>query len=300
MPNTLVHLGIQGFTARTLVPAIDLRLVYLSCVLPDVPWIAQRALHFLAPGVDRIALSLWCGVQGSLLFSVILAASIAVLAIEPRKVFAVLASGALFHLLLDMMQVKWGRGVILFAPFDWQPISLGLVRPEHPLSYVLLAASVLFVVVTWRRIEHGPVFRRSSPARWCAAGTLALVYLLAPALLAPALREANIYDSATLADANARTGKRAWFDRARLRRDETGRPMLEIFTGEVLRVEGLAEDGTDLISTKGVFTGPDTYAIQSYHRHPNGVRLGASAIGVFLVAVLWARTLLAGGWRRER
>ena len=51
MPNTLAHLGVQALVTRTLLPRAELRWIALGCVIPDLPWIAQRALRTLFDGV---------------------------------------------------------------------------------------------------------------------------------------------------------------------------------------------------------------------------------------------------------
>ena len=68
MPNTLIHIGVQGLIYRTLSKEFDLRYVLLACVIPDLPWIMQRLVRAVAPGVDRIDLVLYSGVQSSLFF----------------------------------------------------------------------------------------------------------------------------------------------------------------------------------------------------------------------------------------
>ena len=52
MPNTLAHIGAQSLLqARSAVPRPSyLGLVWLGCVLPDVPWIASRVLAKTAGG----------------------------------------------------------------------------------------------------------------------------------------------------------------------------------------------------------------------------------------------------------
>ena len=49
MPNTLGHLGVQGFATRCLYKDAHLGWVYVGCVLPDFPWIVQRLV--MATGV---------------------------------------------------------------------------------------------------------------------------------------------------------------------------------------------------------------------------------------------------------
>ena len=69
MPNTLAHLGIGGATTRAVITKADLKWVYLSCVIPDMPWILQRTAHIFFPQVSPYDLRLYVIVQSTLLFS---------------------------------------------------------------------------------------------------------------------------------------------------------------------------------------------------------------------------------------
>jgi len=127
MPNTLVHLGVQGLGNRLISDNIDLKWVFLGCVIPDFPWILRRALIALAPGMDLYDVTLYAAVQASLLFCLLLSLVFSVLSARPRLVFGILAANALIHLLLDTIEIKWGNGVFLLAPLSWKPLSFGWV-----------------------------------------------------------------------------------------------------------------------------------------------------------------------------
>jgi hypothetical protein len=296
MPNTLVHLGIQGFASRAIRPAVDLRLVYLACVIPDIPWIIQRAILFFWPNVDRIDLMLAGGVQSSLLFCLLFCVAIASIALKPWNTFLILSTGSLFHLILDALQIKFGRGVILLAPFDWRPYSLGLIWPEHPLFYLLAGASLIFVVVTWRTIDHAPLFRRLDLSRYPLAVFLLGTYLLAPIPLSTQLFEKDVYFSRTISDKPGRARHYAEFDRARLLRDEEGRPAIEIFSGEVIPLEGAPVPREGLASVSGTFNERGAFAVKEIHFHPPGVRIVASLIGLSLILLIWTGSVRA--WLR--
>jgi hypothetical protein len=137
VPNTLVHLGIQGLGNRLVSSRIDLKWVFLGCIIPDLPWIFRRAFIALVPGIDFYDVTLYAAVQASLLFCVLLSAVFALLSAKPRVVFGILAVNALIHLLLDTIEIKWGNGVFLLAPLTWQLLSFGWVWPDSVLITIL-------------------------------------------------------------------------------------------------------------------------------------------------------------------
>jgi len=284
MPSTLIHLGVQGFSSRALVRDIDLRLVYLACVIPDIPWIVQRLINAMPLAVNRGELMLWSGVQSSLLFCLVFSAALALLMQRSVVAFAVLGSGCLVHLLLDITQIKWGRGAFFLAPATWQPISLDWLWPEHPLFSLLAFASLAFVLFTWRSIaRHQGLFRPLAPPRLALAGLLVVLYTFSPGLMTGHLLAEDVYFSKTLAECEARAGKAIAFDRSRLLIDQQGKPLVELFTGEIVQLEGVAGVEGALISAKGTFTTAATIAVDHYHLHPPYTRITGSLVGLLLV-----------------
>ena len=78
MPNTIAHFAVNGLVTRRLLPAASLPLVYAGCVVPDLPWIAQRAINTLAPGADPYDVRLYCVNQASLVSCILFSAAAAV------------------------------------------------------------------------------------------------------------------------------------------------------------------------------------------------------------------------------
>lgn len=299
MPNTLVHLGVQGLASRSIAPDVDLRIVYLACVVPDVPWILQRAAITLAPDVDRAELMLRGGVQSSLLFCLILSASLALTMRRSLAAFTVLAIGSLFHLLLDITQIKWGRGAILFAPFDWQLVSLDWAWPENPIFQLATIASLGFVVLTWRSVDHREVLRGWSAKRHLAALGLLAVYAAAPAYLTGELLAADVYYSQTLSDSTDRTGKPVAFDRAPISVNGEGIAEVELYTGERLHITGVDPREGSLVSVRGIFSGEKTIRADEAHFHPPHTRIAASIAGLALVLAIWMQSFFVWYLRRS-
>ena len=143
VPNTLVHIGVQGLGNRLISTRIDLKWVFLACIIPDLPWIFRRTIISLAPSVNIYDLRLYTLVQASLLFCVLLSLAFALMSEKPRLVFGILAVNSLVHLLLDAAEIKWGNGVHMFAPLDWQLLSFGLVWPDSLLVALLSLLGLL-------------------------------------------------------------------------------------------------------------------------------------------------------------
>ena len=106
MPNTLAHLGIQGLITRGLLRGSDLKWIYVSCIIPDLPWIFQRIVHLAIPRIDPLDLRLYVIVQASLLFSLIFGAALAMFTVNIRRTFTILSMGAMLHLIFDALQTK--------------------------------------------------------------------------------------------------------------------------------------------------------------------------------------------------
>ena len=146
MPNTLAHLGINGFVTRTLIKKADLILIYIGAVIPDIPWILQRLVSALIPNIDAYDLRLYCIILASLFFSIILSAALAYLFSDTKRTFIIFSAGSLIHLLLDSIEIKWANGVHLFAPFSWKLFNAGFFWPENIAIYVITAYGLFYLL----------------------------------------------------------------------------------------------------------------------------------------------------------
>ena len=63
MPNTLAHIGLNAVATRVFIKRAELHWIYLGVVIPDLPWIIQRAIKILVPVVDAYDLRLYCVAQ---------------------------------------------------------------------------------------------------------------------------------------------------------------------------------------------------------------------------------------------
>lgn len=292
MPNTLAHLGVglaASQASRLLGRDVDPRWVMTGCVVPDVPWIAARAVRVLAPGVDPFSLRLYAVAQSSLAVSLLLCGALAALTRAPRRVFAVLASMSLLHLLLDACQTKWGNGVHLLAPFSWELWNWGLFWPESPVTAALTLFGALAAGVALWQLHSGAARRtgwRLGATPLAVAAALGSAWVAAPWLLREGPYRADNHSVRTLMERDARVGRPVAFDRASLV-SEDGRARVHSFDGEALDLRGALPDAPAQVSLRGHFRGPDLVEVDALHVHRGWPRDAASYLGLSLVAVAW-------------
>jgi hypothetical protein len=288
VPNTLAHLGVHAVLTRGLVRGADISAIWLGYLLPDFPWIAQRALKILWPGIPAIDLRLYATVQSAMVFCLIGAAACALWSRRPARILAILSIGSLLHLLLDASQTKWANGVVLFAPLDWRLLNLGLYWPEDPMSLWLSLFGLGYVAFAALRIGPEPIrFFRPSPRRQLAAVTVALFYGFGPLVFLAAAESADVHFAGTLRAIDARAGQEIGFDRADLR-IEGGTAFLDVWTGERLRLVAVPpglESGK--ASVQGTFLDAETIAVEALHWHPARLRQQLSVLGLALILLWW-------------
>lgn len=290
MPDTLAHFGVQIIASKVLFRDADARWIGIGCLLPDLPWIFQRAA--LALGwADPVSLRLYAIVQSSLFFSLLLAAALSLQAAQSRRIFLLLAWNCLLHLLLDPLEIKWGNGSLLFAPFSWQLTSFALFWPEElPSRLLALLGLLLFPAAAWLDRRREIRFLRSRQ-RQGAGLLLLLACLLLPCGLFTGPLAADSHFAATLLAEN-RSGSWIEFDRRPYQAKEQS---LLAWSGETLRLEVPfgslpEEDGT--LSVRGRFLDHQTILLADWHPHRSGRGL-RSLLGIFLLIAVWSVALRA-------
>ena len=294
MPNTLAHLGAQGILSRAWLRSADPRWILLGCVVPDVPWIANRALLFAAPQIPAHELRLYVIAQSSLLCSLLLCGALAALATRWRFVFLILASNALLHLLLDACQTKWGNGVHLLAPWRWKPWNLELFWPESGPTYVLTGLGLVFGAWALRFAYRHPMRPgRPPPMRAAAAGVLLLGYLVLPLLWSRGPHEADSHSVRTLSERSERAGRAVALDRVWLQLGEDGRAFVARGDERIV-LRGPTPDHAARVSLRGRFLDAETLLVEEIHEHRFRRDL-ASYAGLALVAASWVLGLVPRG-----
>jgi len=287
MPNTLVHLGVQSVSTKALFREADFKWIAVGCFIPDVPWIIQRIVYVLNEGVVPDSFRLYCIAQSSLLLCLILSAMIAMLAADRGKIFALLALNSLLHLLLDAMQIKWGNGVHLLAPFSWRLTSFAIAWPEHVATYVLTAAGFAALVYYGLRDRNRNVVLTAKRSRYAAAVGLLALYLILPWWLRSGPEKADNHYIATLANIEDRPGKYLELDRSRyFSSDRT----IWLFSGERLKVAGELPSRDAIVSIKGRFDNTGTLIVSALNVHSEA-REVSSIIGLAGIIMLWLSAL---------
>ena len=292
MPNTLAHLGVQGLATKSVLRQVDLKWVYLGCIIPDVPWILQRVIHWLFVGFDPYDLRLYTMVQASLAFCILLSAAVAAFSIHYWRTFAILALNSFLHLLLDAMQTKWANGVHFLAPFDWRLTNFGLFWPEHILGYLMTVLGLAFVLATWRNSFRTPLdLTWPAPKRGWVASALLVVYFVLPVFLMSGPEEANNHFVKTLRHRHDWPGRHIALDRVSYSRLPSGN-VIQSFIREPLYVEDLVVDPPATVSLRGFFISENRIQVQEYRLHPGRLRDYATYLGLALVVFLWSWVLV--------
>ena len=217
----------------------------------------------------------------------LLSGALAVFSARAWRIFGLLALSCLFHLLLDATQTKWANGVHLFAPVSWQLLNFGWYWPESPVTLLLTAFGLGFVVVMWwrapsrcddLRLPRGPALT--------LGGACLLAYLLLPVALISGPEAADNHSVKTLRERDHRAGREVELERKRyVRRD--GKDVLIAFAGEEFILEGLGDVPPGIVSIKGRFLDPQTIRVHDVHTHFGHLRDLPSYVGLALVCLIW-------------
>lgn len=288
MPNTLCHIGIQAPLGRIAFEKDQLIWVIIACILPDLPWIFLKvvlALHCF----DPYNLRLYCTAQASLFFCLIFSAGLACFTGQSRRIFIVLGSNCLFHLLLDAIEMKWGNGINIVAPFSWTLLNKGVIWPEHPLILACTVIGFLYILGAWQGCIRSSIPLQTKGRIKPFAGILFLsCYLAGPILFLDQLEQANTYNIHTLRMKEQRPGKPMEFDRVHYYAEQH---VLETFAGEQLTVIGGQPAKSGRVSFSGHFLTEANFAATSYHYHLDQ-RDTSSLIGLFMACTLLLQSLI--------
>ena len=288
MPNTFAHIGVQTLISRWLFGSVDVRWIWLGAIIPDIPWVLQRVVRVLDPGIDQLELRAYVVVQATLLFSVLLSAALSMLAQRKGQTFLVVMVGCLLHLLLDASQTKWGNGVQLFAPFDWTVMNFGWYWPESWITYGLTALGVLIALVSWRVALTKPLELDVRTPTLILGLLLLGLYFAGPKLFLEQVFSADAHYINTMRHQD-RLGKPLAFDR-RTFSGEHGQGAVTLY-GEQIELEGVTFPGTKnatdqaemTISIQGRFISDSRVLVSNCHLHHGQLRNALSLLGFLLV-----------------
>ena len=287
MPNTLAHLGVQSIATRTLIRDSDLKWIFFGCIIPDIPWIIQRIIHIVLPGVDAYELRLYAVVQASFFFCLLLSMAIARLSNRHWKTFVILGFGSLLHLFLDALETKWGNGVHFFAPLDWRMTNFNFFWPESFPTYLITAFGLVYFAICWKHGLMIPYNLTIRSARHIAVTFIILcVYLLFPIFFLEGPESANNHFVKTLRAQHDRPGRYIEIDRGNFNYRASG-SVLHTFAGEELKVKGVEIQRSTVVSVRATFNAENEIFVHEYHVHSPSIRDSASYLGLTLIAMLW-------------
>ncbi len=313
MPNTLAHFGVHHLATRlgqraggSTWQVSDLLWIWTGAVLPDVPWLLQRIAHFFVHGEARYDLRLYFVVQASLLFCLVLAAAVALLAEKPQRAAAILSLGAVIHLLLDACQIKWANGVLLFAPFDWRLLRFDLFWPESLLTWLLVAGGVVSGVLAAPALWQNPI--GLVPRRWPVVLPLLAVWVFLPIALLRQAESGDVHFVGTLRNHDQRPGRQLelynahWFPGLAANETAQGEGAVVTMSEERLIVT-TGEAGIALpaeaarMSIKGHFETSGRLRLEDFHVHRARQRDALSLPPLAALALLWLRAVLLANRR---
>jgi len=288
LPNTLVHIGFNGLTTKAFIKKPDLLWIYLGCIIPDFSWIIRRIVTLLFPSINGYDLQTYVTVQASLLFSLLLSAIFASVSKSYLKTFLILSIGALLHLLLDSIQIKWGNGVHLFAPFNWDLTNYGFFWPESLGSYLLTLVGIIFFFYNWREINISKPEILLSKSRILISLVLLLIYFLLPLKFMLNIEEENNRFISTLKNPENRIGNYIEMDRKKVNYDNiTNSYWIESFNKDKIELQNVENLSSNIISIKGIFVTNDLIFVNEYHKSWDTFRDGASYFGLLLIFIAW-------------
>jgi len=267
--------------SRALAPRIQIPWILLGLIIPDIPWILQR-IAVAGQFADPYQMRLYFTGQASLLLCLMLSFTCALFAKRVFFVFSVLAFNNLFHLLLDALQIKWGNGVHLLAPFSWTPAHFGLLWPEHTLMYLFTLAGLFYLLKNIKAIAQEDIVIDKSFSWKVVCLSLALYFLL-PLFFMSHIQNANANYVAIIHENANRAGRIVEVDRSYFSAKEA---TIALFTGEKVRIIGQLPEKSGTISIRGRFVNQKTIQSETYHSH-SFMRDYASIIGVLFSIIMW-------------
>lgn len=283
MPDTFAHLGVQALASRGLFRDADIKWIAVGCVIPDIPWIVQRAFLALRLPVDPYDLRYYAIVQASLFFCLLLAGALALLGKDSRRLFLLLALNSFLHLFLDALQIKWANGVHFFAPFCWQVTSFGLFWPDQAVSLLLTLGGVAALIYFGLRDRLRPLPFAAPGRRHAAALLLLAAYFTLPPLFTAGPAQEDNHYADTLSAVAKRPGRYIELDRAIFRSRDSS---IYLLNGERVRLTGPIPGKDTLVSVQGRFTDTGTIHVSAFHVH-SPLRDLSTKAALAAIVLLW-------------
>jgi hypothetical protein len=288
LPNTLCHIGIQAPLNGLVLKKNEIIWVIIACIIPDLPWIELKLL-LATHTINPYDLRLYCTAQASLIFCLILAGGLCLWTHNSIKIFLILGINSLLHLVLDSLQIKWGNGVNIISPFNWELFHLDIFWPEFSGTIIFSAVGFMYLLYNWNKIKaSNPQYRTSSKKKHLIGSLFIALYFLGPLYFIDQLDDADTYFIHTMRNFNERTGKPIKLDRAHY---NANTHEVKIYSGEKIKITGKLPQKSGRVSFSGFFQDSNTITSKAFHQHSNYRDL-ASFIGLFMACALVLQSLV--------
>ncbi|MBD3276290.1 MAG: hypothetical protein GF372_13320 [Candidatus Marinimicrobia bacterium] len=295
MPNTLAHIGVQSILTRSVLKSADFIWIYIGLIIPDIPWIIQRAIRTVYPAVDLLMLRSYSIIQATLIGSLLLSFLIAYVTREQWKVFAILGLNACLHLIIDAGQLKYANGVHFLAPFSWEMTNWGLFSIEGVVTYVLTGFGLFYLFWSWRSLNPLlPKLKKIHLRQILVLSMLMILYFTFPLLLLEKPVQANNHYLKTLQNSENRTGEYIELDRASFKITNGNKVIKPGHYSEWFQVKGLPVENSASVSIKGFFSEQKVITVNEYKVHTDWFRDMASYAGLVLVVLTLIVTIFLG------
>lgn len=292
MPNTLAHIAINSISTKILIRNSELLWIYIGCIIPDVPWIIIKIISFILPQINGYDLQVYAIIQSSLLFSIILSISFSLLAKYKVRIFAILLLGSIVHLLLDLIQIKWANGVILFAPFSWELINYGFFWPENIINYIITFSGLLYFILNWKKAKIEKLEFSLKSKFSLISIVLFITYLITPLLFFQEVYNNDNHFVKTLKNIDDREGKYVELDRKPVFfNDSTNSHRIQSFNHDLIELSEINNIESTRISIRGYFETNNRIKVIDYHENWDTFRDGASYLGLTLILLVWILAL---------
>lgn len=290
MPNTLVHIGINGILSKKIINKSHLFWIYVGTVIPDFPWILRKIITYVFPNVDGFDLQTYVIIQASFFFCLIFSFALSLWDTNFLRTFSTLSLGSFLHLLTDPFQIKWANGVHFFAPFNWDLINFGFFWPESWFNYLLTLLGFIYFFIN--RENYSNIifsFTRNKINMFISIFPL-IIYLFLPFFFTNDVIQADNHFINTIKNINERSGKYVEMDRRKLIFDEDKNSFfIETFDKSLIKISGEDLPKVNRISIRGKFINNKEIEVLEYHINNELFRDGASYLGIFLIFIFFVK-----------
>lgn len=287
MPNTLCHIGIQAPINGFILKKTELIWVIIACIIPDLPWIELKLL-LATHTINPYDLRLYCTAQASLFFCLILSGGLCLFTRNPIKIFLILGINSLLHLLLDSLQIKWGNGVNIISPFNWELFHLDIFWPEFSGTVILTGVGFIYLLYNWNKIKTDKPLPNMGKTKYALGSLCIALYFIGPFYFINQLDDADTYFIHTMRNVKEREGKPIKLDRVHYNANTRE---VKIYSGEKIKITGQLPQTSGRVSFSGFFQDNNTITSKAFHQN-SSYRDLASFIGLFMACALVLQSLV--------